>query len=68
MIPSGRVCGTAIGMALSPTVVLTPSSATSVVTAALKASQRMSGSGPARTRNAVPCASWARCTASCGSW
>ena len=50
----GRVCGTAIGTAPMLTTRLTSKRSTTSRTARAKASHRMSGSGPASSRNGVP--------------
>ena len=54
VIAIGRVCGTAIGTAPMLTTRLTSKRSTTSRTARAKASHRMSGSGPASSRNGVP--------------
>ena len=67
-IPVGRVCGTPIGMAISPTVSRTANRSTTWPTAATKRSHWVSGSGPVSSRNEVPSVSVSWCTTSSGAW
>ena len=56
--PSGRVCGTAIGMPWKDTDRRTPSRSTSIRTASQNRSHCQSGSGPCSSRNSWP--DWSR--------
>ena len=67
-IPVGLVCGTPIGIAISPTVNRTANRSATWPTAATKRSHWVSGSGPVTSRNADPSVSVSWCTSSCGAW
>lgn len=67
VVPTGRVCGTPIGMPWKPTTSPTPSRFTRCRTDAVKPSHSRSGSGPDSIRNGLPTSSWSSRTTSSGA-